>query len=95
MARTRQFVAGFAIAGLAVAAPTFAALSTPAADVTEAAPACLAWLGSMNDGKCISYSMGSAVDSSLNGIPITINGPVGDAGINRSRAGSGTSGPRG
>lgn len=79
MARTRQLVAGFAIAGAAVAAPM---LGTPAADVTEAAPACLAWIGSMNDGKCISWSMGSAVDSSLNGIPITVNGPIPDGGGN-------------
>ncbi|CAJ1581753.1 DUF7155 family protein [[Mycobacterium] wendilense] len=78
MARTRQLVAGFAIAGAAVAAPVFAALSAPSAQVTDAAPACLAWLGSMNDGKCISWSMGSAVDSSLNGVPITVNGPVPD-----------------
>ncbi|MFA5709558.1 hypothetical protein [Mycolicibacterium sp.] len=78
MARTRLLVAGFAITGAAVAAPM---LSTPA-EVTEAAPACLAWIGSMNDGKCISWSMGSAVDSSLNGIPITVNGPIPDGGGN-------------
>ncbi len=56
---------------VAAAAPMLVAIS-PAA---QAAPACLAWLGSKADGKCISWSMSSGAGMSLNGVPITVNGP--------------------
>ncbi|MBU9765708.1 hypothetical protein FR943_17890 [Mycobacterium sp. TNTM28] len=59
--RTRRFVAvgAFALAtGAAAAAPAF--LATPAADPQmTAGPACLAWFGNKEDGKCLSYSNGT------------------------------------
>lgn len=54
-----RVIAG-AIAAAAVALPLYASLATatPAAETT-AAPRCLAWFGSMEDGNCLSYSNGS------------------------------------
>ncbi|WP_425436960.1 DUF7155 family protein [Mycobacterium aquaticum] len=52
--RTRRFVAvgAFVAAGVAsVAAPAFMSQQT-----VTAGPACLAWFGNKDDGKCLSYS---------------------------------------
>jgi hypothetical protein len=58
--RTR-WVAGAFVAA-AVAAPLgVAAASIDSAQVT-ASPACLAWFGNKDDGKCLSYSNGSPVN---------------------------------
>ncbi len=57
-------VGAFAVA--AVAAPVYAAFSTPEAVNTEAR--CLAWLGSKADGVCIGNSLGSQVPT-LGGTP--------------------------
>lgn len=84
MARRGQLVTGIAVVAAAVAAPLIAALGTPEASVEQAQPGCLAWFGSKADGKCISWSMGSGRDTSINGIPITINGPTGDPGQDNS-----------
>jgi hypothetical protein len=56
--RARLVVAGaFAVA--AVAAPfAVSVLSTSAGSEDLAAPACLAWFGNLEDGKCLSYSNG-------------------------------------
>ena len=58
----------------AVAVPLYAAaVSTDSAQVT-ASPACLAWFGNKEDGKCLSYSNGQPVHvgtPSFNGV----NGP--------------------
>ncbi|WP_231396019.1 hypothetical protein [Mycobacterium sp. URHD0025] len=78
--QTRRYVAAgaFALAtGATVAAPAFLATSAPAptsgVQVT-AQPACLAWFGSKEDGKCLSYS---------NGMPAQIGTPwVGGGGSN-------------
>jgi hypothetical protein len=86
MARRGTLIGGIALAAAAVAAPVAVALSTPAATVTHAQPGCLAWFGSKTDGKCISWSMGSGRDTSINGVPITINGPTGDPGQDNSSA---------
>ncbi len=59
--QTRRFVAVGAFvlaAGAAAAAPAFVATTTPASGVT-AGPACLAWFGNKEDGKCLSYSNGA------------------------------------
>ena len=62
--RTRLMASAFVAA--AVAVPLYAAaLSTDSAQVT-AAPACLAWFGNKDDGKCLSYS---------NGQPVTVGTP--------------------
>ena len=61
--RTRRFVAvgAFALAtGAAAAAPAFVATSTSGSEVT-AQPACLAWFGNKEDGKCLSYSNGQPI----------------------------------
>ena len=60
--RARLVVAGaFAVA--AVAAPFAASvLSTSAASEDLAGPACLAWFGNREDGKCLSYSNGNGVN---------------------------------
>ena len=59
--RARLVVAGaFAVA--AVAAPFAASvLSTSAGSEDLAGPACLAWFGNKEDGKCLSYSNGQPV----------------------------------
>jgi hypothetical protein len=57
--RTR-LIAGIFVAS-AVAVPLYAAaVSTDSAQVT-AGPACLAWYGNKEDGKCLSYSNGQPV----------------------------------
>jgi hypothetical protein len=62
--RTRLIASAFVAAALAV--PLYsAAASTDSAQVT-AAPACLAWFGNKEDGKCLSYS---------NGQPVTVGTP--------------------
>jgi hypothetical protein len=58
--RTRLMASAFVAA--AVAVPLYAAaVSTDSAQVT-AAPACLAWFGNKEDGKCLSYSNGNGVN---------------------------------
>ena len=58
--RIRLIAGAFAAAALAV--PLYAAaVSTDSAQVT-AAPACLAWFGNKDDGKCLSYSNGNGVN---------------------------------
>jgi hypothetical protein len=58
--RTRLIAATFVAA--AVAVPLYAAtVSSDSAQVT-AAPACLAWFGNQEDGKCLSYSNGQPVN---------------------------------
>jgi len=68
--RTRLIAGAFVAA--AVAVPLYAtAVSTGSAQVT-AAPACLAWFGNKEDGKCLSYSNGNGVNvgtPSLNACP--------------------------
>lgn len=59
--RTRRLVAG-AFAAAAVAVPLYAAISTDAAPELTAGPACLAWFGNAEDGKCLSYSNGNGID---------------------------------
>jgi hypothetical protein len=59
--RTR-LIAGTFVAAAAVAVPLgAAAVSTDTAQVT-ATPACLAWFGNKDDGKCLSYSNGNGVN---------------------------------
>jgi hypothetical protein len=56
---TRLIASAFVAAAAAV--PFYAAaVSTDSAQVT-AAPACLAWFGNKDDGKCLSYSNGQPV----------------------------------
>lgn len=60
--RARRFVAAGAFVLAAVAAPFAASaleMSTPAA---QAGPACLAWFGNQEDGKCLAYSNGNGVN---------------------------------
>lgn len=60
--RARRLIAAGAFAVAAVAAPfAAAALGTDASD-DLAAPACLAWFGNKEDGKCLSYSNGNGVN---------------------------------
>jgi hypothetical protein len=74
--RTR-LIAGVFVAA-AVAVPFYAAASSGSSAVT-ASPACLAWFGNQEDGKCLSYSNGQPV---FVGTPdMGIYGP--DAGSNR------------
>ena len=73
--RTRLIAGAFVAA--AVAVPLYAAAaSTDSAQVT-ATPACLAWFGNKDDGKCLSYS---------NGQPVYVGTP--DIGIYGPNAGS-------
>jgi hypothetical protein len=60
--RARRLIAAGAFAVAAVAAPFAAsALNTSGASDDLAAPACLAWFGNKEDGKCLSYSNGYPV----------------------------------
>ncbi|AKS33491.1 hypothetical protein [Mycolicibacterium goodii] len=69
--KTRVAVGAFVVA--AAAAPAFlAGVTTQDADVT-AAPACLAWFGNKEDGKCLSYSNGTPVGGGFGGV--SIGGP--------------------
>ncbi len=71
----RRFVAVGAFAVLAAAAPAiFAATAPQAGTEVNAGPACLAWFGNKEDGKCLSYSNGSP---SYIGTPWVGAGPSG------------------
>jgi hypothetical protein len=60
--RARRLVAAGAFAVAAVAAPLAGSvLSTAGGAEDLAAPACLAWFGNKEDGKCLSYSNGYPV----------------------------------
>ena len=60
MSNRTRLIAG-AFVATAVAVPLYAAAaSTDSAQVT-ATPACLAWFGNKDDGKCLSYSNGQPV----------------------------------
>lgn len=61
MIRIRRSVVIGAFAAAAVAAPLAAVLSAAPEQVTQASPACLAWFGNKDDGKCLSYSNGNGV----------------------------------
>ncbi|MGV0835235.1 DUF7155 family protein [Mycolicibacterium thermoresistibile] len=57
----RWLVAG-ALAAATVAAPAVLTAATSVADPDViAAPACLAWFGNKEDGKCLSYSNGQPI----------------------------------
>jgi hypothetical protein len=73
--RTRLIAGVFAAA--AVAAPLYAALTVEAPQVS-AQPACLAWFGNKDDGKCLSYSNGQPV---YVGTPIYNGGNSPNSGI--------------
>jgi hypothetical protein len=61
MSNRTRLIAGVFVAA-AVAVPfSAAAVSTESAQVT-AGPACLAWFGNREDGKCLSYSNGNGVN---------------------------------
>jgi hypothetical protein len=76
MSNRTRLIAGVFVAG-AVAVPLYAAaVSTDSAQVT-AQPACLAWFGNKEDGKCLSYS---------NGQPVFVGTP--DLGVYGPNAGS-------
>jgi hypothetical protein len=79
--RTRRLIAAGAFAVAAVAAPFAAsALGTTGASDSVAGPACLAWFGNKEDGKCLSYSEGNGVNVGTPGFGIGNtdgNGPVG------------------
>lgn len=79
-------------AAAAVAAPLYAALSTPEATTTEAK--CLAWLGSKADGQCIGNSLGSQAPT-LNGSGLSPTSPgpaMGGIGVGTPGVGIGNGG---
>src|SRR5262245_34549128 len=59
MSNRTRLIAGVFVAA-AVAVPLYAAASTDSPQVS-AQPACLAWFGNKEDGKCLSYSNGQPV----------------------------------
>jgi hypothetical protein len=72
--RARRLVAVGAFAVAAVAAPFAASVTTMSGQDTLATPACLAWFGNKEDGKCLSYSNGQPM---IGGVPpISIGGPA-------------------
>ncbi|CAN5635858.1 hypothetical protein BH11ACT6_BH11ACT6_15350 [soil metagenome] len=90
MGTTRRMIAVGAFAVAAVAAPLYAAVSTPEATSTQAE--CLAWLGSKGDGVCIGNSLGTQ-GPSLNGTGIgTGNAGAGGIGVGTPGVGIGNGG---
>lgn len=75
--RTRRFVAVCAFAVAAAAAPALVAAQAPSGrtEVT-AAPACLAWFGNKEDGKCLSYSNGTPAQIGTPWVGVGQNGVV-------------------
>ena len=59
--RTRRLIVG-AFAAAALAAPLYAATVTTDSPQVSAQPACLAWFGNKEDGKCLSYSQGNGIN---------------------------------
>ncbi len=60
--QARRLIAAGAFAVAAVAAPlAVSVLSSPGNSEDVAAPACLAWFGNKEDGRCLSYSNGYPV----------------------------------
>ena len=57
--RTRLIAGAFVAA--AVAVPLYAAAVSTDSPQLSAQPACLAWFGNKEDGKCLSYSNGQPV----------------------------------
>ncbi|BBX38229.1 hypothetical protein MMAG44476_05896 [Mycolicibacterium mageritense DSM 44476 = CIP 104973] len=73
--RMRRFAAIGAFAVTAAAAPAiFAATAPQAGTEVNAGPACLAWFGNKEDGKCLSYSNGAPTNI---GTPAFGYGPSG------------------
>jgi hypothetical protein len=72
MIRIRRSVVIGAFAAATVAAPLAAVLSTPSEQVMQAGPACLAWFGNKDDGKCLSYSNGNGL--SVGSPEVSLNG---------------------
>ncbi|MDV3128333.1 hypothetical protein M1247_25695 [Mycobacterium sp. 21AC1] len=73
--RTRRFIAVGAFAVATAAAPAlFAATAPQAGTDVNAAPACLAWFGNKENGKCLSYSNGTPAQV---GTPWVGGGPNG------------------
>ena len=71
--KTRRLIALSAFAA-AAAAPVIAAttISAPEPQSLQAGPACLAWFGNQEDGKCLSYSNGNSTSV---GTPWGVYGP--------------------
>jgi hypothetical protein len=61
MSNRNRLIAGAFVAA-AVAVPLYAAASSTDSAQVTAAPACLAWFGNKEDGKCLSYSNGNGVN---------------------------------
>ena len=72
---TRLVAGAFVAAALAV--PLYAAASSIDNAQVTASPACLAWFGNKDDGKCLSYSNGNGVNV---GTPVYNGGNGPDAG---------------
>ena len=80
MSNRNRLIAGAFVAA-AVAVPLCAAAVSSASAQVTASPACLAWFGNKDDGKCLSYSNGQPVSA---GTPdIGIFGPNGGSNSGR------------
>lgn len=60
--RVRRFAAVGALAVAAAAVPAMVVLADSGTSTSTATGRCLAWVGSMNDGQCISYSNGNGIN---------------------------------
>ncbi|SEH74222.1 hypothetical protein SAMN04489835_3534 [Mycolicibacterium rutilum] len=82
--QARRIIAAGAFAVAAVAAPFAASVLSDASDV-QAGPACLAWFGNKEDGKCLSYSNGNGVNVGTPDLgvygPNSSNVPGGGVGV--------------
>ncbi len=77
--RTRLIAGAFVAAALAV--PLYAAAASSDRTQVTAAPACLAWFGNKEDGKCLGYSNGQPINA---GTPWYSGGNSPNSGISTS-----------
>ncbi|OBI80258.1 hypothetical protein [Mycobacterium sp. E740] len=73
--RARRVVAAGVFAVAAVAAPLTASVLATSASDALAGPACLAWFGNKEDGKCLSYSEGNGINVGSPQVGLNQGGP--------------------
>jgi hypothetical protein len=91
MTNPTRLVAGAFVAA-AVAVPLYGAAASSDSTQVTAAPACLAWFGNKDDGKCLSYSNGQPINA---GTPWYSGGNSPNSGISTSPLLPGTTISRG
>ncbi len=79
--RARRIAAVGALALAAAAVPVMAELSFAGSSTSVATGNCLAWLGSRDDGQCISYSNGNGSSIGTPGVAVGGSNTGGGLGV--------------